>query len=362
MSTAKPQPEVAFVAEVLAGKPGAANRFVEIASQAVWSVVIQLEDNASAREAAFRHVLERVAENGFARLKPFDGRARLTIFVALIARDMLAERLARSFVEAPREAWGRFQCFFASDIRRRIVRRFPREAEASLREDAYQEICLKLIEDNYRRIRSYGGHGSFVGYVLTTVERLLIDLLRREKPRRRLPAAVARLSELDQAIYEVVVWDGCPPEVPRVAAVLKGRFEVAIEPEDIRQCLQRILAIGRTEGAGQGDAVSLEAMMESEGVAIPDSAPDPEQSLLLQEEERMRAALIAAVKAAAAALPPSERLYLQIVFSATDPLPPRDIAKQMGCEVTEVYRLKQWAQRWLKEFAARPEKRETLSV
>jgi RNA polymerase primary sigma factor len=362
MSSGKPPPELALVAEVLAGKPGAVARFLEIASQTAWAVVTQLEDKAASREAAFRHVMTTLADSGFGRLRPFDGRARLTTFVALVARDILAEQLARSFVEMPREAWARFERFFAADIRRRVARRFPREAETSLRDDAYQEICIKLIEDDYRRIRSYGGHGSFAGYVLTTVERLLIDLLRREKPRRRLPAAIARLSELDQAVYEAVAWDGCAADPAKLATAVPSRF--AAKLDDIRQSLQRIVAATRLDSAaaGGGEAISLEALIEAGRTDIADSGENPEQSLLLKEEERVRSTLIAAVKEAAARLPPGERLYLQIVFSATDPLPPRDIARQMGCEVTEVYRLKQWTQRWLKEFAARPEKTQNLSV
>jgi RNA polymerase primary sigma factor len=354
MPAANPPSEVALVAEVLAGKPGAVARFLEIASQTVWSLVIQLETNAAAREAAFRQVLASLPNDGFSRLKSFDGRARLSTYVALIARDILAEGLARSFVEAPRDAWARFERFFAADIRRRIARRFPREAGTSLHDDAYQEICLKLIEDDFRRIRSYGGHGSFTGYVLTTVERLLIDLLRRDAPRRRLPAAVAKLSEIDQAIYEAVAWNGCPADVVRLAAVLQNRFDVKLAPDDIRQSLQRLAAVGPLERATSGrETVSLEAVMDAGDAVMEDASPNPEQSLLLAEEERARARLIAAVKEAAAGLAPSERLYLQVVFSATDPLPPREIAKLMACDVNEIYRLKQWAQRWLKEFAAR---------
>jgi RNA polymerase primary sigma factor len=130
MSSAKPPPELALVAEALAGKPGAAARLLEIASQAAWSVVIQLEDSAAAREAAFRQVMTSLADDGFGRLKPFDGRARLTTFIALIARDVMAEQLARSFVEAPRQAWARFERFFGADIRRRIARRFHAKPEA----------------------------------------------------------------------------------------------------------------------------------------------------------------------------------------------------------------------------------------
>jgi RNA polymerase primary sigma factor len=71
---------------------------------------------------------------------------------------------------------------------------------------------------------------------------------------------------------------------------------------------------------------------------------------------------VSAIKAAAVTLPPDERLYLETVFAATEPLPPRQIAKAMGCRVEDVYRLKQRAQRWIKEIAMRLEKNPDLFI
>jgi len=111
------------------------------------------------------------------------------------------------------------------------------------------------------------------------------------------------------------------------------------------------------------DAISLDGLIEDGGgLSLADSAPTPEDCLLLAEEERSRAAVVAAVKAAAADLPTDERLYLQIVFAANEPLPARDIAKLMGYPVEEVYRLKQRTQRWLKEMAVQLEKNSDMSV
>jgi RNA polymerase primary sigma factor len=84
--------------------------------------------------------------------------------------------------------------------------------------------------------------------------------------------------------------------------------------------------------------------------------------LLHFEEEQRRAALVAAVSTAAEKLPTDERLYLQIVFSANEPLPARGIARLMGCPVEEVYRLKQRTQKWLKEIAEHLEKNADVSV
>jgi RNA polymerase primary sigma factor len=55
-------------------------------------------------------------------------------------------------------------------------------------------------------------------------------------------------------------------------------------------------------------------------------------------------------------------LYLQIVFSANEPLPARGIARLMGCPVEEVYRLKQRTQKWLKEITVQLENNSDMSV
>jgi RNA polymerase primary sigma factor len=348
------QSELSLVSAVVAGDAAAAAHFMECASQPLWSAVTRLEGGGAEGEAAFLHVVASLKADGYGRLKAFDGRARLSTYLALVARDILSERLARRFSEAPDEAWSRFARFFEPDIRRRVSRRFPRDTARSTQDDAYQEICVKLIEDNYRRIRAYGGRGSFIGYVLTTVDRLLIDLVRCDSPRRRLPAAVARLSVLDQAVYAATAWEGCPAEVERLVARLRGRFERDPDPAEIGRALARLAGVVRPElPAQRAESVSLETMVEEGGgLAIADPAPTPEDHLLLAEEERHRAALVAAVRAAAADLPAAERLYLQTVFAACDPPSARDIAKLMGCPVEEVYRLKQRTQRWMKKVAA----------
>jgi RNA polymerase primary sigma factor len=111
------------------------------------------------------------------------------------------------------------------------------------------------------------------------------------------------------------------------------------------------------------EAVSLDALLgEGGGLSIADSSPTPEDRLLLFEEEQRRAALVAAVNAAAEKLPTDERLYLQIVFSANEPLPARGIARLMGCPVEEVYRLKQRTQKWLKEITVQLENNSDMSV
>jgi RNA polymerase primary sigma factor len=358
--------EQSLVRAVLAGDPAACERFIEMASATLWSVVTKLVGDAGEGETAFLHVVAALRADGCARLKDFDGRAKLSTYIALVTRDILAERLARHFSEAPHEAWRQFQRFFERDMRRRVEQRLGNWCSPATREDAYQEICLKLVENDFRCIRGYDGRGSFVGYVLTAVDHALIDLLRRTIPRRRMPAPIARLSSLDQEVYSAVTWEGQPIDVDRLALVLIGRLDRDPNAAEISAALARIATLARLEPAGHSRpprVVSLDAVTHGGGrLALVDTAPTPEDWLLLAEEERSRANLLDAVKAAAATLPTEERLYLETVFAASDPIPPRQVAKAMGCAVEDVYRLKQRVRRWIKEIAVRLEKNPNSSV
>jgi RNA polymerase primary sigma factor len=356
--------ELALLSAVLAGDPNAADRFLDAVSASVWSVVVRLEGDGPHAEAAFLHVVAGLKADGYARLKAFDRRGRLATYLAIVARDLLAERLVRALVVDPRNVWTKFERFFGADLRRRVAHRFPRDAGA--RDDAYQEICLRLIENDYRRVRAYDGHGSFVGYILTVVERILIDLVRREAPRRRLPAAVARLSRLDQDVYMAIVWENHPTDAGLLAMKMRGRFERDPDAAELRASVERLTGLVRLDPglpSNPGDAVSLESAAEDgEVLAMADSTATPEEQLLLAEEERSRTALLASVRAAAAELPADERLYLQIAFSATDPLPAREIARLMQRPVEDIYRLKQRAQRWLADIASQFGKKSDPSV
>ena len=356
MLQANPRPELELVKAVLAGDSAAAQRFLDATAATLWSVVVKLEGDGADGEAAFLGVVEGLKADGYARLRAFDGQGRLSTYLAIVARDILADRLARGFVEAPRRSWARFERFFGADIRRRVTQRFPREASSGQRDDAYQEVCLKFIEDDYRRIRAYDGLGSFTGFILTVAERILIDLVRRDAPRRRLPAAVARLPQLEQDIYAAITWNAHPVDAIRLATTMRGRFERDPDAAEIKAAMARLAELVPLAPAvsARNEMVSLDSSGdEGEGFSVPDSGGTPEEQLLESEEQQTRASLLAAVKAAAAELPAEDRLYLQIVFSATDPMPAREIARAMQVPVEEVYRLKQRSQRWLKEVAAK---------
>jgi DNA-directed RNA polymerase specialized sigma24 family protein len=82
---------------------------------------------------------------------------------------------------------------------------------------------------------------------------------------------------------------------------------------------------------------------------LPDERPTPEDAVIAGQDEETLEQATGALKAAVARLPQDIRLYLQYVMSADRDLPPRDIAQLMARPVTEIYRLRQQAERLLRQ-------------
>ncbi|MDO8607734.1 MAG: sigma-70 family RNA polymerase sigma factor [Phaeospirillum sp.] len=148
--------------------------------------------------------MEALRADGFRRLRAYNGSSRIETFVALVTRDVLAERLLRLFqAHSATDGWTAFERFFAADINRIINRRLPGADRADLRQDAYQDICVALIADDYRRLKAYRGIGSFTGFVLHMVDRLLIDFIRSTMPLGR-----------QRAEAQTTEWEDIPSDQP----------------------------------------------------------------------------------------------------------------------------------------------------
>ena len=65
-------------------------------------------------EEAFRDVMAALRADGFARLKGYDGRARVRVYVALVVRDLLSERVVQLLGLMPGAAGARSKRFSAT--------------------------------------------------------------------------------------------------------------------------------------------------------------------------------------------------------------------------------------------------------
>ena len=352
---AKPLPQgaaadLAIVQALLAGRPGAWEAFVRRVEADVYTAC-RLAFAAAAADEAFVDLLARMRANGFALLRAFDGRAALSSFLRLILRDLLAQRLLELFRADANRGWSAFELFFRRDIERSLARYFRSgEGAGSADPERYQDICLLLIEDDYRRIRLYDGHGSFGGYVLRVVNNLCIDLLRREAGRRRLPAAIKRLPEHMQDVFRLLYWEKCRPE--DLATLLRDAEGRALAADEIATALDTVRKLAPADRGETGIVVvSLHQGGEEDDAAldIEDESPDPEQALLIEAARTALARVTPALRAAIAALPAQSRLYLVLRFWREPPLPPREIARVMKRPEAEIYRLRAQTERLLQQ-------------
>jgi RNA polymerase primary sigma factor len=355
--------ERALIARVVAGEPAAIDRFLDLAERPVWTAASALAGSGRAGEAAYRRVIDALREDGFARLAAYKGRSSLAAFLALTCRAVLIEDLAVAFAAAPASSWPRFQRLFARDIRRRIQRLFPRADDAA-RDDHYQNICLDLLEDDFKRLRKFTGKGNFEGFVLVTVNRLLIDLMRKEAGRLRLPAAVEAMEAIEQDVFKAVAWKGAPADGQRLLAQL-GPSHPGLDLARIETALGRVRGPIDTHRAAvhSSRSVSIDAVADDgRPFDPPDTGRHGDTRMIDHEEAAAQAAVIAAIKAAVETMPPEERAYMQVYFSSAEALPPREIARRMGRPVEDVTRIHARVMRKITPVAQAATKNDAASV
>jgi RNA polymerase sigma factor (sigma-70 family) len=233
----------ALIRDLLGAKPRAWDRVVGRIADTVWTACRLLTPDENAARVAFSEVIEALRADSFRRLRPYDGSSRLETFTALLVREVLTERLLQSFQAGAAEGWGAFERFFRADIERIIKRRLPGLDREELRRDVYQDVSLALINDDCRRIKAYRGIGSFGGFILHTVDRLVIDSIRTMVPRRRelevMPQGAVTLEG-----HENIPCDAATPEeallagenerlLAMAAQVLRDAMEALKEPEQV---------------------------------------------------------------------------------------------------------------------------------
>jgi RNA polymerase sigma factor (sigma-70 family) len=217
-----------LVRDVLDAKPQAWDRLVRRVADTVWTACRLLTDDEDGARDAFTEVIDALRADGFRRLRPYDGSSRIETFVTLIVRDIFAQRLLRLFPPSSDiDGWTAFERFFGTDIARIIARRLPGTDREEIRRDAFQEICVALIADDCRRLKAYRGIGSFSGFVLHMVDRLLIDFIRKALPRHSFETAPSRSATTTE--WEDIPSDGPSPEAALLAQEDERLLSVATE-------------------------------------------------------------------------------------------------------------------------------------
>jgi RNA polymerase primary sigma factor len=342
--------DLTMLRAVFAHAPGAWEQFVRQCQGDLYAACRLAFPDDEAR-LAFVDIMQRLRADEFALLRAFDGRAALASYLRLVLRDLLSARIAGLLSENPDRGWRAFEHFFKRDMLRIIARYFPGAAETE--DDIYHDLVTALIDNGYRRVLAYDGQGSFGGFVLRIVTNLCIDLLRKEMPRRRLPAAITRLPPTEQEVFRQLYWEECPEH--QLSTALRARKVVIDAPAlaaaiaAVRQALPRDFSAKDEDHRPR--LVALPGATDDRGgeAELADERPTPEGAAIARQEEAALDQATEALQAAVASLPPDIRLYVQFVMAGNGERPAREIARLMARPVADIYRLRQQAERLLRQ-------------
>jgi len=350
--TAPLDPDKALLAAALRGAAGAAEDLVRALADLVWTACVGVTRGGADAETAFREVMAGLRANGFSRLKDYDGRARVRVYVALVVRDLLLERAINLLVLDAGRGWPAFEAFFGHDMRRMIERALPGAGNTQNRDDAYQVVCEALLRNDFQRLRAYSGRGSLSGFVLHTIENLVIDFVRTIIPRRRLPAAIQRLSALDQSVFRLIYWDRLAAEPTLLLNHLVRVGEAPPTAPAVAQAIVRVrqvLPAGYcAEPRGDGHTVELSAAEDFAPAVGSDDfrVPTPEDNVVDGQAAHFLQQALDALLEVLPKLPAAERLYVELALTGA---PAREIARLLCLPVADVHKLAQRLKRRLRD-------------
>jgi len=335
---ARASQDLDLIARLRKGERAAVESFLSDMSEAIWTACRLFAGIDEEGRRVFEEIVDALSKNRFARLARYNGRSTLRTYTLLVVRELLSERVVGFLVTDRERTWPAFEKLFKTDIQRLVSKRIPSPSDEEQRSDAYQTICLALIDDDYRRLRAYDGSGSFGGFVLNIVDRLLIDLLRKHRARRRLPAAIANASPLDQSVFKLVYWKGLPPEPLLLLPYVDAPLGETADASTVSAALERVRVHARAEG-GWPALVPMPGSPDEDFVDA--DMPTPEDNIIRDEDERTLAAAVAAMKKAIDTFTPHEQLYFTVALAGSATPPSREIARLMRCSVEDIYKLKQ---------------------
>jgi RNA polymerase primary sigma factor len=349
--TAQTDPERELLDAALRGDAAAATGLTRAIADLAWTACLRVTRGGAETETAFREVMAALRADRFARLKGFDGRARVRVYAALVIRDLLSERVVRLLALDASAGWSSFEAFFAEDIRRLVQRNLPGADHQQNREDAYQAVCEALLKNDLQRLRAYSGRGSPSGFILQVIENLVIDHVRTIVPRRRLPASIQRLSALDQSVFRLLYWERVGSD-HRTLLTRIPRSETQPTAAEVDEAIARVrtaLPSGYSaEGYGPDRMVDISAADESllAGASADWAEPTPEERLIESQQVNLLEQALGVLRQALPQLNASERLYLQYALAG---YPAREISRLAGLPVETVHKLAQRVKKTLRE-------------
>jgi RNA polymerase sigma factor (sigma-70 family) len=190
-------------------------------------------------------------------------------------------------------------------------------------EDLASEVKLALMAHDYRALRQFEGRSSLKTYLVTLVQRTLIDRQRRVTGKWRPSAQAERLGPVAVRLELLIRRD----HVSLSEAISRLREELAVTETDdeLAAMAERIPPRFRARPIADGDAAAT---------AVPAGASaDPEMAVA---SERLGRALCTRLAETLRALDPEDRLILRMRFERDMTI--ADVARGLGLDPKSVYR------------------------
>jgi len=191
------------------------------------------------------------------------------------------------------------------------IHNFEAEYDAVL--DRYLYVCTNLAKGQGERLRKFrqGGEREFCAWLRAVVRNLCIDYVRQQSGRRRLPSAIARMTDWEQAVFRAVYWEGWTAsqafENLRASHPQLNFSEVLETLERIQAAVPpwRLALMAQPSGqrANPARPTTADEVLDQ----LPDGNPGPEADVLLRERFQT-------LEKRVSELPDEDRLLLRLRF------------------------------------------------
>ncbi|MDX1996850.1 MAG: sigma factor [Thermoanaerobaculia bacterium] len=193
------------------------------------------------------------------------------------------------------------------------------------REDLASDVCLKLIENDYEKLRQFEGRAKLTTYLKTVVTREATDLFRHKHGKLR-PAARSRERGEWACRYERLRRNEGRSREEALAILEREGFHVPLDQLDALDA----------EIAARTPPRSFET---TDGLReLPAPGADPEQAVLAKERHMRRRQLRLALRRAVYELPQEDRVFLKLYCEPNARQRAKRLALMFGRSPPEVYR------------------------
>ena len=189
--------------------------------------------------------------------------------------------------------------------------------------DFAQHVHLQLIENDYKKLRSFKGSSSLKTYLYTVISRIFIDQVRAKwHPSTAAKRMGATAVELEKLVYrnQYAVYEACQ--------ILAGSPSTAIEENAAHAMLAKLQV--RTPRLIRVDDP------ETHLPSFPDPAPNPEKRITQKQLQQKKQTIVALVGEITRSLPGEDKLLIKLLFISNRKI--SEIARLLGKEDRMLYK------------------------